>query len=320
MKNLRKIKTSFVLSLFLLVLIVSSTSFSEAAETPYRASVIIELEWADGYPTTPIAPRDEIAELDLKVTMNIKTGITFGAGVLDGYISAESAALIDLAIVEFPSWCSATLDKTLLMTNISEKEEVFCKLFIHVDENAPAYEEGIIKFEVNIGKLGLIKGSSKVFNLSFMPSFYPLIRTELPESNSKRINPTSEAVFPIEIQNVGNAETKVLIEIIDIPGGWTATVTDSISIGDEKGSKEMAYLTVRPSRDFGYHYEETVVSLKITPAFASDLNITGNPIYANFIVQARGFSSIGIEVYLILFAIIVIVLFAIIRIVRKRKQ
>jgi len=318
MKNLRKIKTSFVLSLFLLVLIVSSTSFSESAETPYRASVVIELDWADGYTATPIAPRDEIAVLDLKVTMNVETGVTFGAGLLEGYSSSQ--ALIDLMIIDYPSWCSVTLDKTLLMTNISEKEEVFCKLFIHVDENAPAYEEGIIKFEVNIGKLGLIKGSSKVFNLSFMPSFYPLIKTELPESNSKRINPTSEAVFPIEIQNVGNAETKVLIEIIDIPDGWTATVTDSIAIGEEKGSKVMAYLTVHPSRDFGYHYEEAVVSLKITPAFASDLNITGNPSYANFIVQARGFSSIGMEVYLILFAIIVIVLFTIIRIVRKRKQ
>lgn len=318
MKNLRKLKTSFVLSLLLLVLVVSSTSFSEAANTPYRASVTIELDWANGYFTTPIAPRDEIAELDLKVTMNIVTGATFGAGLLEGY--SGSSALIDLIIVDYPSWCSATLDQTLIQTNISEKEEVFCKLFIHVDENAPAYEEGIIKFEVNIGDLGLIKGDSKVFNLSFRSSFYPLIKMELPESNTKRVNPTSEAVFPIEIQNKGNAETKVLIEIMDIPDGWTATVTDSIVIGKEKGSKEMAYLTVRPSRDFGYHYDETVISLKITPAFASDLNITGSPIFANFIIQDRGFSSIGIEIYLALFVIIAIVLFAIIRIVKKRRQ
>lgn len=319
MRKISKIKTLFILSLLLLVLFVSSTSFSEAAETPYRASVVIQLDWADGYSTTPIAPRDEIAELDLKVTMNIETGVTFGAGVLEGY-AGVSDALIDLSIIDYPSWCSATLDRTLLVTNISEKEEAFCKLFIHVDESAPAYAEGIIKFEVNIGDLGLIKGSSKVFNLSFVPSFYPLIRTDLPESNTKRINPASEAVFPIELENVGNAETKALIDIVDIPDGWTATVTDSIVIDAEKGSKEIAYLTVRPSRDFGYHYDESVISVKITPAFASDLNITGNPIYANFIVQARGFSSIGAEIYLIALVIIVIVLYVIVRAIKKIKQ
>jgi hypothetical protein len=318
MKKFEKLKKSLVLSFLLLALVISSTSFSTAVESPYRAAVTIELDWADGNHTDPIAPRDEIAEFELKITMNIVTGATFGAGLLEGYSSSD--ALIDLMIIDYPSWCSATLDKTLLMTNISEKEEIFCKLFIHVDENAPAYEEGIIKFEVNIGDLGLIKGASKTFNLSFKPSFYPIIKTELPESNTKRIDPTSEAVFPIEIQNEGNAETKVIFDVLDISDGWTATVTDSIIVDKEKGSKGIAYLTVIPSRDFGYHYNEAVISLKITPAFADNINITGSPIFANFIIQNRGFSTIGIEIYLILFFIIAIVLFAIILFVKKIRQ
>jgi hypothetical protein len=276
------------------------------------------LDLADEYPTTPIAPRDEIAILELKVTMNIVTGATFGAGLLEGY-STSSSALIDLIIIEHPSWCSVTLNQTLLQTNISEKEEAFCKLYIHVDEDAPAYEEGIIKFKVDIGDLGLIKGDSKIFNLSFKPSFYPIIKTNLPEI-TKRIDPTSNAVFPIEIENHGNAETKVLFDILEIPEGWTATVTDSLIVAKEKGSEETAYLTVYPSRNFGYHYSEALISVKMTPAFAENINITGKPVYANFIIQNRGFSPIGIEIYSIFFVIIAIVIYAIILFIKKRKN
>jgi hypothetical protein len=325
MKNLNKLKISLILLFLLLILIISSSSISKALEPPYRASVTIELDWADEYPKTPIAPRDEIAIFELKITMNIVTGATFGAGLLEGYstgipeVSGGSSALIDLIIDDYPSWCSVTLDQTLLMTNISEKEEAFCKLYIHVDEDAPAYEEGIIKFRVNISDLGLIKGDSKTFNLSFKPSYYPIIKTNLPEI-TKRIDPTSNAVFPIKIQNYGNAETKVLFDILEIPEGWTATVTDSIIVAKEKGSKETAYLTVYPSRNFGYHYNEALISVKITPAFAENLNITGESIYANFIIQNRGFSPIGIEIYSIFFVIIAIVIYAIILFIKKRKN
>jgi hypothetical protein len=317
MKNLKKLKKSLILSFLLLILFISSNSISKALEPPYRASVTIELEWADEYPTTPIAPRDDIAILELKVTINIITGASFGAGLLDGY--RDDSALIDLIIIDHPSWCSVTLNQTLLETNISEKEEAFCKLYIHVDENAPAYEEGIIKFRVNISDLGLIKGDSKIFNLSFKPSFYPIIKTNLPEI-TKRIDPTSNAVFPIEIQNYGNAETKVLFDILEIPEGWTATVTDSLIVAKEKGSEETAYLTVYPSRNFGYHYSEAIISVKMTPAFAENINITGKPVYANFIIQNRGFSPIGIEIYSIFFVIIAIVIYAIILFIKKRKN
>jgi hypothetical protein len=321
MKIFNKIKSLFILSLFCLVLVISSSSVTQAQDPAYRAAVIIELAWADGYPSSPIAPRDEIAEFDLKITMNIKTGPTFGAGLLEGYLTENNpsaTALIDLRIVDYPNWCSATLDKTLIMTNISRKEEAFCKLYIHVNEDAPAYEEGIIKFEVNISDLGLIKGDRQVFNLTFKPSYFPRIKTLLPQGNTKRINPTSEAEFPIEIQNKGNAETKVLMEIIDAPDAWAATVTDSIIIGEERNSKNMAYLTIRPSRDFGFHNREAVVSLKITPTFSENVNITGEPIFANFIVQTRGISSSGAEFYLPIVVIIVLIFLFLFMAVRKR--
>ena len=316
MKNLRKIKTTFILSILLLVLTIPLTSSTESRD-PYSAFVSVDLDWANGSIDAPIAPRGEIAKLDLKVTMKIKTDPRFGAGLLEGYSTA--GALIDISLVYYPSWCSAVLEQTLLMTNISPKEEAFFGMFLHVHENAPAYETGKIRLQVTVRDLGLIKGDSKIFNLTFKPAYYPIIKTELPESNTKRINPSSEAIFPIEIQNAGNAETKVQFEVLNIPKGWTATVTDSLFVGEEKGSKEMAYLIVRPSRDLGYHYGEAAISIKITPAYANDLNITGTPIFANFIIQERGFSSSGIEVYLFVFIIIIAAIVAIMFIRKKRK-
>lgn len=315
MKNLRRIKILLVFSFLFLVLIISFTSYSGAIES-YRASVTLELDWSDKYPSTPIAPRDEIAEFELKITMNIVTGATFGAGILEAY-SEEDLAVIRVSILEYPSWCSVILNNTVLMTNISEKEVIFDKLFIHVDEDAPAYEEGIIKINVTVGKLGLIKGYKKIFNLSFKPSYYPIIQIEL-ENNTRRINPTSNAKFPIDIKNYGNAETKVFFDILEIPEGWTATVTDSVIVDKEEDSK--AYLIVNPSRDFGYHDNDVIISIKITPTFADNINITGKPIFANFIIQNRGFSTFGIEIYLMLFLVIAIVLFTIIFFIKKRNH
>lgn len=321
MRNNKKIKITFVLILLFVGLFISFIPHSEAKNSIYNAFVSVDLQWAEGLPEKPIVPRNEIAELKLKVIMNINTGPTFGAGLLEGYNESPTAsALIALNIVECPSWCSATLNRDLFETPVSNKEEIECTLYININENAPAYEEGIIKLNVEVRALGLIQVDSKVFNLSFKPAFFPIIKTELPEYNIKRINPTSKAVFPIEIENAGNAETKVFLEVLNSPKGWTATVTNYIILDKEKGSKGTAYLTIIPSRDIGYHIEETVIAIKITPAFANDINITGTPIYASFIIENRGFSSSGLEYYLPIAIIILLIIVFIGIFIKKRRK
>ena len=166
--------------------------------------------------------------------------------------------------------------------------------------------------------MGLIKGDNKTFELTFKPAFSPIIKTELPELNTKRIDPTSKATFPIEIENVGNAEQKVFFNLHNVPDDWSAVVTPSIYLGEDIGSKGTAYLTIIPSHSFGYHYDEAVIIVEILPTFAENVNITGKPIYANFIIKSRGFSSYGIEFYIPLGIVIFLIIFFGYRFLRKK--
>ena len=313
----------FILLTGLALLVISSlyfTPLTSANDPIYNAEVIVDLKWSDELTDAPIVPRDEIVELKLTVTLEIKTGLTFGQGLLDGY--EGSIALIDLFIEDHPSWCYATLKSDLLMTNVTNEAEASTYLYLTLDENAPAYANGYIKIRVVVSDLGLIKGDDKTFNLLFKPAYLPIIKINLPEANTKRINPSTKAIFPIEIENAGNSRTKVFFELEDIPEGWTATITDSIILEEAKGSKQTVYLTVIPSKAIGYHYDDAILNVKITPTLADDKEQKGTPIFASFIVQNRGFSSAGMEFYSLIFVIIILIIFilTIIRNIRKRRE
>lgn len=324
-KNLKKIRTTFFLGLLFISLFIYLTPQTEAKDPVYNAWVDVDLKWNENLTDKPIIPRDEIVELGMTVIFEIKTGETFGEGLLNGApgpfgkilplllkgYKNSATALIDLYIVDFPSWCSATLEKNRFETPISEREQASATMFVHINENAPAFTNGSIKVEVIVKDLGLIKGDSQVFDLPFKPAYFPVIKTDLPEMNSKRIDPNSEATFPIEIENAGNARTKVFLKVLNVPDDWSATVTDSIILGKSKGSKNTAYLTISPSRSVGYHYDEANIVVEILPAMAEDISFKGKPIYANFLIQNRGLSTAGFELYVPI-GIVILIIFVII--------
>jgi hypothetical protein len=262
--------------------------------------------WSDKLTDEPIVPRGEIFELELTIIMEIFYDEGFGTGLYKGY-KGESA-LIDLYVLDYPPWSSVILERTLIEKNISERVEASTSLFLHVDEDAPAFTDGIIRVGVEISGLGLLRDAYKEFNLTFKPAFFPIIKTDLPEMNTKRINPNSEATFPIEIENAGNGETKVFFKVINLPNDWSATILDSITLGEIKGSKDIAYLTIVPSRSAGYHYDEANIVVEILPAFADNIEIKGKPIYANFLIQNRGLSTTGFELFIPVGIVILIIL------------
>jgi hypothetical protein len=267
-------------------------------------------------------------ELNITVEYRIETGEYFGKGALIGYKDEKTAlALVDLFVVETPSWCSAVLERSRLALNLGEiirsgSGTQNVRLYLAVDEDAPSFTDGYVKINVSTGRLGLLRGSQEEFKLTFTPSFNPKIKVDIPELNTKRIGPDEKAIFPIQIENVGNARTLVLFEVQNIPDGWTATVSNEIVLDETKGSKDTAYLTVIPPSDLGYHYEEATIGVLITPVRAEDLTDIGEPLYSNFIIQNRGFTGSGSEqilFYLIILFIIILVAFYIIKIIRQKR-
>ena len=318
-KNCKVIKKTFIFLLVLTSLITFLIPMVDARDN-YNAFVDVSVTWGNELIDEPIIPRDEIVKLRIDVFMRILVGPGFGTGLYTGYENASAGALIDLYVIDYPSWSSVTFEFGRLLTNITEKTQESVNMFIHVDEDAPAFTSGVIKIAVKVGDLGLIKGVYKEFNLTFKPAFFPIIKTDLPEMNTKRVDPSSEAVFPIEVKNAGNGETKVFFKVINVPDEWSASITDSIILKEEKGSSGTAYLTVIPPRDAGYHYDEANIVVEILPSFAENTTIKGRPIYANFLIQNRGFSSTSLEFYIPIMIAIIVAIFLINRFIIKKNR
>ena len=322
-KKTRKIKSTIVFSILLLVLTSSMIYSTSKADKPYNVKVIMNINWNLEESQKPIVPRDEVKELDLLIIFQVVSGEYFGKGAALLYFGGTDSALVDLSIVETSPGCYAVLKQTRFEIEIAEYDEVNVKLYLSLDETVPAYSDGYINIKISCPKLGLIEGFEDVFALHFTPSYKPIIKTNLPEDNTKRINPTETAVFPIEIENLGNARTEVTFEIENVPEGWEATISEQVFLEETKGSKATAYLTIIPPDQIGFHYDAANIRVKMIPSQAENPDEVGQPLYATFAVQNRGSSANGIELilfFIIIIIIIIVLIVFILKWMRRKKE
>lgn len=320
LKNHRLFKTTFIFGLLLFSLLATVISINSKASPIYNARIELDLQWSiEELLQKPIIPRHEVKKVNLTVIFRVVIAKSFGQGIWDAYEPQNKYGIIDLEIVDKSTWCSAVLESPRIVITMKKEETTNTSIYMTINEDAPAYGEGFIKIKLTAAKLGALDGYENEYTLNFVPSYLPIIKTTLPNANTKIIDPSKNAVFPIEIENIGNARTKVLFKVENVPENWQAVVTDEVILGETKGSKATAYLTVIPPRGAGYHYEEANIRVVMTPVRAENPDERGTPLYATFIVQNRGFSTSGIEVILPL-VIILIVIIAIILLLIKRMR
>ena len=303
-------------TVILLILLVSLLAASVPVNAAIPLNSNIDVVWGEKDTVKPVIPRDEIRKLNLTVKYKVDWGGDFAYGALVAYSKKGINALINLKVTDHSPWCTANLASdvvpTLLTTGLTQSS-VFLNLQLRDD--APAFGEGYVIIRASVPIMGLIGGFEKEFTLDFVAGYLPRINVNLPEGTTKNIGPMDSAVFPIEVSNMGNARTTVFFKIENIPKGWTAAVTDDITLDDS--TAKLAYLTVKPPKEFGYHYDKKSIMVKLTPARAEDLTNLGEPLYVTIIVQSRGLSTPGFEAigFIGALAIVMLTIF----IIRKRK-
>ena len=304
--KLRSVKATIIIAILLFSLFAAFTPVKAAPTWPTLNSNL-DVSWGEEV-EKPVIPRKEVRTLNLTLTYYVDVAGDIGQGMLDRYKNSPGA-LATVKIVDYSPWCIANLDLDTVEIPISEeKQESSFTLNMQLKDNAPAYGEGHITIKATVGKAAYIGGISKEFTLDFIAAYFPIISTDLPEGNAMEIGPMDSAIFPIEVENMGNARTKIFFEIENVPEGWTIAVTDDVTVGEKKGSKATAYLTVNPPRGFGTHHDRESINVMIVPARAENLLDRGTITYANFIVESRGFSTPGFEAILFIGALLAIVL------------
>jgi hypothetical protein len=316
-EKMAKLIKSAESTIILLILLVSLFAVSIPVIAIPTLNSNIDVVWGEKDTVKPVVPRDEIRKLNLTVKYKVDWGGDFAYGALIAYSEIGINALINLKVTDHSPWCTANLGSdvvpTLLTTGLTHSS-VFLNLQLRDD--APAFGEGYVKIRASVPIMGFIGGFEKEFTLDFVAGYLPRINVNLPEGTTKNIGPMDSAVFPIEVSNMGNARTTVFFKIENIPKGWNAAVTDDITL-DESEGKFTAYLTVKPPKEFGYHYDKKSIMIKLTPARAEDLTNLGEPLYVTVIVQSVGFSTPGFEAigFIGALAIVMLTIF----IIRKRK-
>lgn len=323
-KIIKKITSTIIFLTTILILTNSMISSTSKAAKPFNLAFVLDIKWDPEETQKPIVPIDEIKELDLIVIFKIVSDEYMGKGALLYYLyEQKNAALLDISIVETSPGCYAVFKQTFYEMKMVEYNETKVKLYLSFDETIPAYSDGYVKIKLICRTAGKIEGFEDVFELHFSPSYKPVIKINLPELNTRRINPTEKAVFPIEVENAGNARTEVLFEIEDSPENWDVAVTERVFLEEAKGSKAVAYVTVIPPDQFGFHYDEANIKIKMTPFRAENPDEVGKPLYATFTVQNRGTSMHGIEqilFFIIIIFIIIVVIVFIFRLIRKDRK
>jgi hypothetical protein len=313
-KGFKTVKASILTGIILISVIIAITP-------PTSAGIFINLQssvtvsWNSSETQQPLVPRGGARTIALDITHTVNKGL-LGSAILQAY--AGKMITIKIEILQTESWATATLSQGTVTASIGSEQVLHTMLTLAVDENAPALSVGVVSLRATALKAGLIQGFEQDFALYFQPDYKPLIQPTFPNANTRQIGPMDTATFQIDVQNLGNARTVVKLNVLIVPEGWTAIVTDEIVLEEGVGSTNTAYLVVKPPKGFGYHYDEETIVVSMQPVKADEQTKVGAITKASFLVESRGFSTPGFDAIAFIGALASVLL--IVAIIRKRKK
>ena len=100
-------------------------------------------------------------------------------------------------------------------------------MHISFTEKAPAFVPATVVIEMYSHEISnffyKIEDVTRTAEISFIPDYIPIIDAT-PKSTYKEISPGKIVTFDIDLENLGNAKTEFVFNVIDIPKGWSASI------------------------------------------------------------------------------------------------
>jgi hypothetical protein len=237
-------------------------------------------------------------------------------------------ASISISVEETPEWCTATVEPNVVSPKI---QSGWCydtaDLKVSFKQNVPARGEVAIKIKMQAAEVSAliwkINAVADVGTITFTPEYLPIISVN-PTITLKDMSPGQVAEFPIELENLGNAQTKFIIDLVNVPEGWVASIPSNVDVGSKvegQNNKKTVTLTVQPPLGFGYHNDREEITIKVRGVYfakSAGTNLTTDEYPYVFTITSRGFSTPGFEAIFVVFALVSVAL--IIKIRQKTKK
>jgi hypothetical protein len=215
---------------------------------------------------------------------------------------------VTVEVIDKPDWAQVYVTPSSLNIDIrddGEYEWKYVSLVIAPLMDAPAEpDEFIIK--ASAPARGRIDEISFPMTIPYEPDYNPLIYVGV-EDPSRSAAPGETLNFKTTLQNLGNKETIVSIDIKDAPAAWAPLLSvSSVPLGAGE-TKEVTFSVVTPY-DFGWHDEMRSFTVEFTPEiFPKETPAkAGTPEKIQVRVKSMGFFPRGVEFIIIILAIILI--------------
>jgi hypothetical protein len=312
-QHLKKIKTSIVVAIVFLCLIVTFSSSCNAKLL--SVGIDVKMSYDPQYTNEKIQPLSGEITIPIIISAKIR-GLS--AKFFDLRFKSSTDFSIGLSVKETPAWCTARISPNVVNPIISS-QWTSETAYVHISfkGTAPAHVPTIIIIEMDAsakGTLGYVKGVTQTAEISFTPSYLPIIDA-VPRSTIKEISPGEIVIFYIDLENLGNAQTEFIFRVTKVPKGWSASIPSNIKVGkrlENQSPKETVELRIQPPFDFGYHNEQEDICIEVYGKYFASIGgkeLRSDPYEIIFTVRSRGFSTPGFEALLFLVALIGIILY-----------
>ena len=299
---------------------VSSSSAKVNKESILNLKTVVGISFQSNETEEPLTPKGEVREINLNVSFRIEIE-RFGKNIIN--LLSNKKATVELGIVDYPLWSTVSIDTQTLEFDISndvQYGEVI--LAVSASEEAPAYEIGTVRINASVdpikGPLGLITlidGYKKDFTVAFIPDYVGIIDPEPTKGDFYEIAPYNTTTIPINIKNLGNGKTNVIVEIVNSSDSFNLSIPDNVLV--DVNENQTVYLALKADHKF----DQELIRLKFTPAYSLDLEVTGNPCIVTLMIENDGSykepeeefeidtTMLTVILLIIILAIIVIIVF-----------
>jgi hypothetical protein len=247
---------------------------------------------------------------------------------INRFASVNMQAQISLSVEETPSFCTASIQPSI----VSPKLQAgwcydYTYLYVSFQENAPAV--GPVNIKIKMQSIDLnavmfeVKPATAYSTVQFTPNYRPIIDAT-PRVTYADTNPGKSIEIPIDLTNLGNADTEFVIKMNNVPNGWIASITPNKivqSAANGGNPKATVILSVTPPYGFGYHDDTVKIELSIygqyyAGAGSTNATILKTGVYTPSVtIKSRGFSTPGFEAVFVIFALVGVAFF-----VKKRQK
>ena len=220
-------------------------------------------------------------------------------------ISAQPSVMsISVSAVSDASWLTVAVSPsefTYTFTGKSDDPEPQSGyIYLSASAMAPAFTPAKVKvtFMVTGGTAGMVDGKSKSAEMSVQADYFSLLSVNA-AATLQKISPNGQGVYPVTITNLGNAQTKVFVDIKNVPTGWQVVTPGPVTLeSTQQGgtkTKETVNIMVQPPYKAGYHNDIGAMKIDITSNYALDSNIKGDASAVSILTRSQGMSTPGFE-------------------------